>query len=159
MVRQPPWLKSADIVEVVEKSGLQINNGISARLSEGSSWTVEGVNHHYVHILRYGSLNGASYIELPASLRGNKRGLTNIKNEDDRCFMWCLLAHKLPDKTNPQWVKEYEEHVEKVDFSGVTFPVKQKHYSKTDENNNIGINVFGYEDKKVIPVYISKGHY
>ena len=36
------------------------------------------------------------------------------------------------------------------------FPVSLKDYDKIEEQNNININVFGYENKQFYPIYVSK---
>ena len=35
------------------------------------------------------------------------------------------------------------------------FPVKEKDFKKIEVQSNIPVNVFGYEDKLVFPIYIS----
>ena len=44
---------------------------------------------------------------------------------------------------------------EKLDYDGIEFPVQEKDFSKIEVKNNICINVFGYEDKLVFPIYVS----
>ena len=46
--------------------------------------------------------------------------------------------------------------VKELNYQGVEFPVTAKHYGKIEDQNNININVFGYEDKQFYPIYISK---
>ena len=41
-----------------------------------------------------------------------------------------------------------------MDYSRIEFPVAQRHYNKVE--NNININVFGYEEKQPHPIYMSK---
>ena len=36
------------------------------------------------------------------------------------------------------------------------FPVSLKDYDKIEEQNNVNINVFGYENKQFYPIYVSK---
>ena len=43
-----------------------------------------------------------------------------------------------------------------MDYSGIGFPVNVKQYNKIERQNNININVFGYEEKQPYPVYVSK---
>ena len=43
-----------------------------------------------------------------------------------------------------------------MDYTGVDFPVSVKQYNKIEKQNNITINVFGYEEKQPFPIYISK---
>ena len=44
---------------------------------------------------------------------------------------------------------------EKLDYNGIEFPVQEKDFDKIEVKNNICINVFGYEDGLVFPIYVS----
>ena len=46
-----------------------------------------------------------------------------------------------------------------MDYSGIEFPVTTKQYNKIEKQNEININVFGYEDKQPYPIYVSKERY
>ena len=46
--------------------------------------------------------------------------------------------------------------INKLDYSGIEFPVTTKQYNKIEIQNNININVFGYEEKQPFPIHISK---
>ena len=46
-----------------------------------------------------------------------------------------------------------------LDFRDIKFPVKIKDIHKIEKNNSIGIRVFGYENKKKHPIYMSKKCY
>ena len=73
------------------------------------------------------------------------------------CFLWCHVRHLNPQKANPQRVKkEDKEFANKLDYSGIDFPVSSKSYSKIEKQNDIPINVFGYENNEPFPIYISK---
>ena len=65
-------------------------------LSEGSRWVVEEILNHYINVASYIPLRGNSYISLPEELRNSKKGLINLKNEDNKCFLWCHIRHKNP---------------------------------------------------------------
>ena len=47
-------------------------------IDEGSGWIVELIESEYINISTYRSLSGSSYVELPAKLKGPKKGLINI---------------------------------------------------------------------------------
>ena len=49
--------------------------------------------------------------------------------------------------------------VEKLNYSGIEFPVAVKQYNKIEKQNNININVFGYGDKQPYPIYVSKENF
>ena len=44
---------------------------------------------------------------------------------------------------------------EELNYDGIEFPVQEKDFNKIEVKNNICINVFGYENKLVFPIYIS----
>ena len=56
----------------------------------------------YLNVSSYSPLIGSTYIELPDELKNSRRGLINIQNDDNKCFLWCHIRHlNLIDK-NPQ---------------------------------------------------------
>ena len=146
-----------EIHEALQTSKQTILNKIAQWISEGSGWTIQSVDNHYLNIVKYKPMNGSSYIQLPTELRNSAKGLINIKNEDNECFRWCHIRHLNPQDKTPQRIKKSDkEYVDKLDYSGIEFPVTIKQFNKIEKNNNININVFGYEDKQPYPVYISK---
>ena len=105
-------------------------------------------------------MKGSSYIQLPTELRNSAKGLINIKNEDNECFRWCHIRHLNPQEKHPQRIKKLDKaYIEKLDYSGIKFPVTTKQYSKIEKQNEININVFGYEDKQPYPIFVSKEKY
>ena len=46
--------------------------------------------------------------------------------------------------------------VEELNRQGIEFPVSTKDYTKSEEQNSINVNVFGYEDKQFYPIFIFK---
>ena len=45
--------------------------------------------------------------------------------------------------------------VNDLDYKDVKFPVSKRHYCKTEQKNNVSINVFCYENGLIYPVYVS----
>ena len=134
-----------------------ILNTIDIWVSESSGWTIDKIDSNYINIVVYQPLNGSSYIELPTELRNSKKGLINIKNEDDECFRWCHVRHLNPQEKDPRRIKrDDEQYVEKLDYTNIVFPVSQKQYNKIEKQNSIKINVFGYKEKQPYPIHISK---
>ena len=85
------------------------------------------------------------------------KGLINIKNEDDERFRWCHIRHLNPQKKYPQRIKKADkQHIEKLDYSNIIFPVSEKQYNKIEKQNSIRINIFGYEEGQPFPIHISK---
>ena len=153
-------INNTEIPEALQLSKQQILNMIAQWVSEGSGWTVETVDNHYLNIVQYQPMKGSSYIKLPQELRHHRKGLINMKNEDDECFRWCHIRHLNPQDKNPQRIKKSDkEYINKLDYSGIEFPVTTKHYNKIEKQNEININVFGYENKQPYPIHVSKEKY
>ena len=71
-------------------------------INEGSGWIVESTESQYINISTYKPLSGSSYISLPEELRNPRKGLINIKNKDQKCFLWCHVRHINPSKEHPE---------------------------------------------------------
>ena len=60
-----------------------------------------GIINHKINLYKYTPLRGEGYILLPKHFDNNNKGLCNIKNDDEKCFMWCHIAFLYPPvKTN-----------------------------------------------------------
>ena len=46
--------------------------------------------------------------------------------------------------------------IQELNSQGVDFPVSLKDYNRIEEQNNINISVFGYENKQFYPICVSK---
>ena len=135
----------------------EILNVIDKWVSEGSGWVIDRIDSHYLNVTLYKPLNGSSYIKLPAKLGNSRKGLINLKNEDNECFRWCHIRHLNPQMKDPQRIKKDDKKkVNELNYDGVEFPVSQRHYNKVEKQNSIRINVFGYEDGQPFPINISK---
>ena len=93
-------------------------------------------------------------MNLPVELKSPRKVLLNIKNKDQKCFLWCHVRHINPSKEHPGRIKK-KKIAEKYDYDGIEFPVQEKDFSKIEVKSNICINVFGYEDELVFPIYVS----
>ena len=153
-------INETDIKLAIQASQQQILNIIAQWISEGSGWTIQLIENHYINIVNYNPLKGSSYIKLPQELRNSAKGLINMKNKDNECFRWCHIRHLNPQDKDPQRIKKTDkQYIEKLDYSSIEFPVTVKQINKIEKQNNICINLFGYEEKQPFPIYISKEKY
>ena len=126
-------------------------------MSDGSGREI--VDKHEVDVSKYKPLRGSSYLPLPEKIK-NKKGLINIKNENDNdCFKWCHLVLLIScRKNNPQRIAKYKGYINKVNYNGIPFPVKLNDIPKTENlNGDIRFNVYGATESKsdIYPLYIS----
>ena len=99
----------------------------------------------------------ASYIDLPKEIK-TKKAVINVQNKDNRCFEYAILSAQHHDKikVNPERPSKYKEHLNKLNFTGIEFPVSLKDIDKFEKQNpEIGVNVFGY-DKDVYTLRLNK---
>ena len=93
---------------------------------------------------------------MPIELKHPRKRLINIKNNDQKCFLWCHVRHINPVKDHPGIITKIDrDFANNLNYDGIEFPVQEKDFNKIEVQNNICINVFGYENKLVFPVYIS----
>ena len=145
-------LNELEIPNFYDKAVEEILNRIARWISKGSAWVIERILNLYFNFVSYVPLKGRSYLPLPEELRNSRKGLINLKNNDNKCFLWCHVRHLNPIENNSQRVKETDKALAKeLDYTGVTFPVTIRDIGKIEKQNKININVFGY-DEYVFPI-------
>lgn len=86
-------------------------------------------------------MKGSSYMKLPKEIR-DKKACTNIKNNDEFCFIWSIIAKLHPLKYNRDRVSKYRKWKHTLDLKGFKFPMTLDQIPKFKERNNVSINVF-----------------
>ena len=119
--------KVDDIEPELNMSRQEILNVIDKWVSEGSGWVIDRIDSHYLNVTLYKPLNGSSYIELPLELRNPKKGLINIKNQDNECFRWCHIRVLNPIDKHPE--RESRKRT-KTWWIGWTIMVSNSQYRK-----------------------------
>ena len=79
---------------------------IDAWINKGSGWIIESFESQYIIISTHRPLVGSSYIDLPIELKYPRKGLINIKNNAQKCFLWCHVRHINPLKEHPERIKK-----------------------------------------------------
>ena len=139
----------------LEKSFEEILYMIDVWINNGSGWIIELIESQYINIATYRPLSGSSYMGLRIELKIPRKGLINIKNKD-KCFLWCHVRHINRLNKHPERIKKNDKKIaEECNYDGTGFPVQEKDFDKIEIKNNICINVFGYENELVFPIYIS----
>lgn len=124
----------------------------------GSGFTLSCINELLVQVNKFDPLRGSSYIKLPKVL-ANKHAIVNVKNRDEKCFMWAILSAIFPQVNNPQRQSCYVRYNNHLNFSGIDFPVKVRDIDKFEKLNiDISVNVYIYDAKrdKIMPLRVTK---
>ena len=64
-------INDLEIAKSLQVSKQNILDKIAKWISEGSGWTVESVDNHYLNVVKYQPIRGSSYINLPTELRNS----------------------------------------------------------------------------------------
>ena len=155
-------LNELEIRDFYDQAVEEILNRIARWISKGSGWVIERILNLYFNVVSYVPLKGRSYFPLPEELRHHRKGLINLQNDDNKCFLWCHVRHLNPIENNPQRVKETDKALAKeLDYTGVTFPVTIRDMSKIEKQNKINMNAYVYNEdgKYVSPIRNSKTEY
>ena len=71
-------------------------------------------------------------------------------------FLWCHLRHINSSNKHPERIKKIDKKIaEELNYDEIKFPVQEKDFKKIEVKYNICINVFGYENRLIFPIYIS----
>ena len=61
------------------------------------------------------------------------KNLSNIKSNDNKCFLWCHIRHLNLVKTHPERIaKEDKSMINDLDYEGIEFPVSKKDYCRNE---------------------------
>ena len=152
-------LEGTDISELYNEMADEIEEEIQkVEDSEGSGWTFVGVIKLVLHTTKWEPIYGSSYIPLDPYL-ANKKAIINMKNEDDKCFMWCVLRALYLKNDHPERIdKDLKSKQDIINMKGIHYPVSLKAIERFEQlNPNISISVLGYnKEEGVFPLQISK---
>ena len=107
-------------------------------------------------------------MKLPKKL-ANSKYILNIQNKnDERCALWCIIAHLFPkyhcNQTNNkgelnqrEWkINAYKQHEKDINTTGIDFPLKISDVDKLEFLNDLNINIFSVDsNSNIIPIRIS----
>ena len=79
----------------------------------------------------YSLLIGSRYIELSDKLKNPMKGLNSIKNNDNKCFVWCHIRHLNPLKIHLERIKKIDQNMVKdLGYESIKCPVSKTNIQK-----------------------------
>ena len=119
---------------------------------EGSGFVLNGIVNVILEIYKVNDIQASSWVELPEKYKNNK-SIINIKNDDQFCFLWCILAHLFPVEDHKNRTSNYSIHTNKLILNGLEFPMKIKDIPKFENLNNLNVNVFELTKTVLTPIH------
>ena len=119
---------------------------MSTFMQAGSGWTLEENNALVLEMVEYNPIGGTSYIQLPKDVYDTK-SIVNVKNDDQACFKWSILAALHPADHHAERITNYQPFEEELNFNGIDFPVTVDQISKFEKlNPDISVTVLGIDE-------------
>ena len=79
------------------------------------------------------------------------KGLINIQNNDNKCFLWCHVRYLTCNGKNLFRITKEDKKISKsLNYDGINFPVSKKDYFKIEVMNKINTNVFSFYFRFII---------
>ena len=129
--KQQALLQPAEIEKTLDEAFPHILGILEKWTQNGSGWTIDYISTLWLDIAKYRPLRGGSYIPLPAAVK-NKKAVVNVKNKDDRCAVWTILAAIFPVAKNPQRPSKYSQD-HGFDFTGIDYPTPISQISRIEK--------------------------
>jgi hypothetical protein len=136
----------------------QIRNRNATFIRNKSGVVIESVDSASLHIGKYNSFRGASFVELPEAVK-RKKAVVNVQNTDNRCFGYAILACKYFDKAykkcrnDPKQYDKYFSSDPKLPLHRLQYPVCVSDLGRVERELNQPINVVSFYDDKGFGMY------
>ena len=96
-----------------------------------------------VELIQYNALKGSSYIPLPKVVT-NKKAVINIQNNDNKCFIWSVIAALYPANNHVYRITKYTLYENNLNIESLTYPVALDQIPSFELNNSMKINIIKY---------------
>jgi hypothetical protein len=117
-----------------------------------------GFNNIELNVVKHNPFHGSSYTELPACVK-NSKSVINIKNADNKCFLYSILASRHEIASHPERVSHYEKFMNELQWKETDFPMAINKIPFFEKKDNIKVNVYAIDEDSVtskISLYRSK---
>ena len=137
---------------------------------EGSGFVFQEIEEVILEIYKVNDIQARLWVELPPKYK-NSQSIINIKNNDQYCFLWCILANLYPVEDNKNITSSYSKHFDKFNLEGLDFPMKVKDIPKVENLNRLSsggqqccipkalcVNVFELTGNVLTPIHINTNY-
>ena len=154
-----PLLMGDDINNFLNRAKVYIRAQIDAYERLGSGWIYDHFQCSHIEVAKYDPLSAAGTVIIPEEIK-KMRSVLNINSQDNRCFIYCLIARLWPVKKHVGRYTKYLDKVDMIKLGNVSFPVKISDIVHIEELNQLSISVFEWnvEEKSAIPLKHGSGN-
>ena len=127
-------LLATNLEIIVRESFNKIKADIEKYQQNGSGWSFHSIKKLEINFADYSPTKGSSYIDLPQWIK-LKKAIINIKNKDDKCFLWCILRYLHPKKRDNERITDLKKYEDELVTKGLNFPMDVKDIEKFEKLN------------------------
>ena len=144
----------ADIDENVSNFIHRLEANIDSYTENGSGWRFEKFFRVEIKLMQYKPVTGNKFLPLPPYI-AKKQAVINIKNNDEKCFLWSILAALYPQIEKAERATKYEQYKDELNCEDISFPVDPLQHKVLDRfcaKNDISLNILMAEqlnDKEI----------
>jgi len=106
----------------------QLSSAVDNWNSRGSGFVLDRITKFMICITIFRPMHRSSYSEAPEYIK-NKQCIINVKNDDQKCFIWSVLAALYPQKVHPDRVTKYEPIERTLNVQDLKFSLRSKYQS------------------------------
>ncbi|XP_076638285.1 uncharacterized protein LOC143350581 [Colletes latitarsis] len=137
---------------------LRVIEPILASLDEfqerDSGWALSRILNLIVNVNKYMPMHAGCAIQLPREVR-LKKAVINVCSTDNACFAWSVVAALYPAESHVSLASSYPHYTTVLNIQDIEFPMTLNQIKKFEHINNISINVYTIENKKVLPIRVT----
>ena len=114
-------LEADDIAEIVRKMFDKFQDRIFVKLEVESDYIFDRLIHADLLFVKWMPIRGNKHIETPLYLRTYSRSIINMKNQDEFCLVWSILAILYPKKQRRDNPESYRKHLSSLNLTDMDF--------------------------------------
>ena len=165
MVYIEPWFPSSTayaltrnvkrLKTLVDKAIREIIGFYDGFIERGSGWVLIRVLFLSLKVTKAAAFSGGcGNVSLPKCIQ-KKRACVTMGGEDNKCFIYAILAGMFPKKNNAGRRSYYRQYIDKLNLRNIKFPVKTRDVNRFERQNNVSVNVFAF-GTELYPYYVTE---
>lgn len=87
-----------------------------------------------------------------------RHAVINVKNDDEYCFLWAVVSALFPTNKHSERKSSYPHYRNVLSYENIKFPITFKDIKKFEKINNLSINLYCIENKKILPCCLSDNY-
>ncbi|KYQ58433.1 hypothetical protein ALC60_02578, partial [Trachymyrmex zeteki] len=124
------------------------------RRSKSSKNALSQIPNLTVNVNKLNPMRARCHIKVPREI-AMKRAVISVCTMDNACFAWSVIAALHPTAKHTERKSSYPHYTTVLNLAGIEFPMNLKDIKKFERLNAMSINVYGIEDKQILPLRLT----